>query len=77
MPWRTRQHSSGALGIGTVVGDCTGSTLVESEGTVDEVEVGGWPVDEVALEEGIVVLALGDGAGVCVAWARASLWATH
>jgi len=75
MPWRTRQHSSGALGVGTVVGVCTGITLVEPEGTIDDVEAGGWPVDAVALAEGIVTLALGDGVGVgvCVACARASL----
>jgi len=74
MPWRTRQHSSGALGVGTVVGVCTGITLVEPEGTIDE-EAGGWPVDAVALAEGVVTLALGDGVGVgvCVACARASL----
>ena len=48
---------------------------MEPEGTVDDVEAGGWPVDAVALAEGIVTLALGDGVGVgvCVACARASL----
>jgi hypothetical protein len=74
MPWRTRQHSSGALGVGTVVGVCTGSALVEPEGAIDE-EAGGWPADAVPLAEGVITLALGDGVGVgvCVACARASL----
>jgi hypothetical protein len=79
MPWRTRQHSSGALGVGTVVGVCTGIVLAEPEGTIDDVGDGGWPADAVPLADGIVTLALGDGVGVgvCVACARASLWATH